>query len=344
MSKKKNNTPFLSILANGIIFLGLIALVFWLIFKDQDMEQVMNTAWSANPIFLILAIVLMFGYFSLEAWNVMTLLRSFGEKVTFRKVFRLTMVGFFFCSVTPGASGGQPLEIYYMSREGISGANATLAILIQTCGIQFAVTSLGLICAIFGMHYLSGVVALLFAIGLVINLAALLILLTCIFYTNGLRRFLRHFFGFLWRRGVKKAERWATGAEKALDKYTEGSRYIREHGKEFRNSLYKTLLQMALFYLVPFCIYKAFGLSGYGILSFFVMQSILFVATCGLPIPGAIGASESVFLTLYGAAFGEGMVSSAVLLTRGINFYLFVVVSMVFVFASMFLVKRKLKK
>lgn len=344
MKKKSTKSLLSTLLIDGFIFFGLIYLTFWLIFKDQDLNKVINIAYTARLPFLIIAILLMIGYFAVEAWNVTTLLRNFGEKVEFKKIFRLTMLGFFFCSVTPGASGGQPLEIYYMSREGISAANATLAILIQTCGVQFAVTSLGLLCAIIGNDFLSGSVALLYAIGLLINLTALIVLLLCIFFTGGLRRFMRRFFGVLWRLGIKKAEKWRESVDAGLDKYAEGSRYIRDHKDEFRKALLKSTFQMSLFYLVPFAVYLAFGLTEYNIFAFFAMQSILFMATSGLPIPGAIGASESVFLTLYGAAFGEELLGSAMVLSRGISFYLFVVVSVFFVFFTLFFVKKKKSK
>lgn len=332
---KKQKSIFMPLIVNAILFISLFAFTMWFIFHDQDANEVVGVIRSANPIFIIFGIACMLGYFSMEAWNVSTLLNSFGEKVSFFKALRFTFIGFFFCSVTPGASGGQPLEIYYMSRDGISTANATLAILIQTCGIQIAVTSLGLVCAILGNSFLSGPVAFLFAIGLVINIFALVVLLLSIFFTGGLRRFLRRFFGFLWKRGFKKADKWLNKAEKGLDKYNEGSEYIATHKKDFWFSILKVLGQMCLFYLIPFFVYKSFGLREVNIFTLFTMQSILFVATCGLPIPGAIGVSESVFLSLYGAVFGENFLSSAVLLNRGISFYLFVIVSMMIVFISM---------
>jgi len=331
---KKNKSVTWSLLLNAFIFIGLMGLTLWFVFKDQDLNQVLGVMGSANPFFLILGVLCMLGYFSMEAWNVQTLLNSFGEKVSFFNALKYTSIGFFFCSVTPGASGGQPLEIYYMAKEGISTANATLSILIQTCGVQFAVTGLGLICAILGNDFLSGQVAILFAIGLVINVFALIVLLLCIFFTGGLKSILRHFFGFLWRHGFKKADSWLQKAEAGLDKYNEGSRYIRTHKKEFWTSIAKVVGQMSFYYLIPFFVYLSFGLTKETVFSIFTMQSILFVATCCLPIPGAIGASEAVFLTLYGTVFGESMVSSAMLLNRGISFYFFVLVTMVIVFIN----------
>ena len=102
----------------------------------------------------------------------------------------------------------------------------------------------------------------------------------------------------------------------------------------------KTTVQIVIFFMIPFFVYKAFNLSGYNIFTLFTMQSILFVATSGLPIPGAIGASETVFLSLYGAVFGEGLLSSAMLLNRGINFYWFVIISMVVVLINTVILRR----
>ncbi len=106
----------------------------------------------------------------------------------------------------------------------------------------------------------------------------------------------------------------------------------------------KVLGQMTLFYLIPYFVYLSFGLRAESIFAIFTMQSILFVSTCCLPIPGAIGASEAVFLGLYGAVFGENMINSATLLNRGISFYLFVIVSMFVVLYNMLYVKIKYKK
>ena len=77
------------------------------------------------------------------------------------------------------------------------------------------------------------------------------------------------------------------------------------------------------------------------VIQLFNIQSVLFLATSGLPLPGAIGASESVFLTLYGTAFGEQLLSPAMLLNRGISFYLFVLITMGVVMANAIILKRK---
>jgi len=189
----------------------------------------------------------------------------------------------------------------------------------------------------------------LFLIGLLINAFALLILGLCILYPNGLRKVLKGFMNFLYYLGLKRARSWEKNIESGLDQYAESSKYIKTHRNEMVKSILKTFAQMAFFFTIPFCVYLAFGLSGHSFFTIFAMQAILFVSTSGLPIPGAIGASEGVFLSLYSAVFGEELLSSAMLLNRGINFYWFVIVSMIVVFINIVRLNRsseqpKLKK
>lgn len=331
------------VIFNAVVFFVLMAVTFWVVFKDQDLNDVLAILGQANTLFILCGLLCMFGYFSMEAWNIKTLLNSFGEKVNFISALKYTLIGFFFCAITPGASGGQPLEVYYMTKDKISGGNATIAILIQTCGVQFAVMALGILCAIIGHNLLDGVVFWLFLLGLLINGVALIVLALCVFFPDGLQRVVNRFLRFLSKRGLKAAEKWQKGLENGLKQYKDSSRYIKSHKKEFIFSLAKVFVQMVLFFLIPLFVYLAFGLSGTSLFTIFIMQSILFVATSGLPIPGAIGASEGVFLSLYGAVFGESL-RSALVLSRGISFYLFVLVSMIVVFINLTILNHRNKK
>ena len=213
-TKDVKNDAIKRMILNAVIFLGLMFVTFWFIFKDQDFNDIIKILGQVNPGFIIIGLLCMVGYFSMEAWNINSLLKSFGEKINFFKALKFTLIGFFFCAVTPGASGGQPLEIYYMTKEKISAGNATIAILIQTCGIQFAVTLLGIICAIIGHGMLGGAVLWLFIIGLIINGVAFLILALCIFFPNWLRKVIRKIMGFVYKIGFTHAKEWQKSIEK----------------------------------------------------------------------------------------------------------------------------------
>ena len=346
MAKQKTDKGMFSRMARYVVFfVALMAVTFWLIFKDQDIGGVFEALSKVNYVWILLGILLMLGYFMMQAQNVRKILASFGEHITIWKSLKFTMIEFFFCALTPGASGGQPVEIYYMAKEKIPASKATLAILVQILDFQIAVMAIGIISqAVMWFTdptLLTGTVAWLLRIGMIINGLALILLAFCVFSNRMAKVIANWFLRLLKKIGVKRIEEKQESLNKALDSYQEGAIYIRTHRKEFMMSIGRALIQVSLFYLVPFCVYKAFGLNGMTVIQLFNIQSVLFLATSGLPLPGAIGASESVFLTLYGTAFGEQLLSPAMLLNRGISFYLFVLITMGVVMANAIILKRK---
>ncbi len=343
MKKEKElaKSSFKSLAISITFFVGLMLLTFWLIFKDQDLGAIFDVVGRANLWWILVGLLLMIGYFLIQAWNVKTILNSLGEKITLKKMFKFTMIEFFFCAMTPSATGGQPVELYYMSKEGISVTKATLAIFVQLCGYQIAVMTLAIISVLFLPYKLPPGVFMFFTIGLLINGIALLVLLSCVFLPNIAKIVASWFVKFLRKIHIKKVDQIEAKLMDGIKQYSENAAFIKNHKKQFFVAIGRVFLQVALYYIVPFCVYKAFGLSEHNVFELFAMQSVLFIATAGFPIPGAVGLSETVFLALYGTVFGAEMISSAMLLQRGVTFYLFVVISAVVVIANVVILKMR---
>ena len=154
---------------NIIFFIALIVLTFWILFKDQDMNKLFNTIKIVKTPWVVLGFFVMLLFFYMEAYNIKSILNSFGEKISIFKAYKFSLIGFFFSAITPAATGGQPMEIYYMNKEKISSAHATMALLMQLCGFQISTLSLGIICAILNPSILKGGLLFLFLVGITIN-------------------------------------------------------------------------------------------------------------------------------------------------------------------------------
>ena len=86
-------------------------------------------------------------------------------------------------------------------------------------------------------------------------------------------------------------------------------------------------MQFFVYYSVTFWTYKALGMNGANILEITSMQSVLFATVSGIPSPGAVGVTEGAFTEIFRNIYPGAMMSSAILLNRGINFYFFVIFS-----------------
>ncbi len=69
--------------------------------------------------------------------------------------------------------------------------------------------------------------------------------------------------------------------------------------------------------------------------------AILFLTVSSIPLPGAVGISEAIFLGIYETVFSKQVLSSAMLLKRGMNFYLFVLIAGVVSLTNAIISNRK---
>ena len=320
----------LKLIRNLFFFFALIFFTFWFIFKDQDMNELLNVLKSVNIIWVLVGVGIMFVYYSIEAFNIKKILRIFDEKISFFSALKFTFIGFFFSSITPAASGGQPVEIYYMTKEKISGSNATLALLIQLCGFQISTITYGLICSFFNWHILSKFYWL-FLLGLTINGCALALMLIGIFSEKLTKKLLNIMIKIMKFFRVKNLDFRRQKLEEGLQKYNKSAIFIKSHMTEFVKAILRVFVQFAFYYCIPYCIYKSFGLNTYNVFQMFAMQAVIYTTVSSMPLPGSIGISETIFLSLFGVAFGRELLGGAMLLSRGVSFYLFVIVSLLVV-------------
>ena len=266
----------------------------------------------------------------MEAYNIKSLLKVFGDKISFISALKFTWIGFFFSSITPAASGGQPIEIYYMTKEKISGANATLVLLIQLCGFQISTIFLGILCAILCPSIISNGLIWLYLLGLTINGIALSLMLIGAFSKKITKKLINIFIKLLKIAKIKQIDEKKKRIEEGLDTYNESAVFIKNNKNEFIKAILRVFVQVCFYYTVPFLVYKSFGFNTYNYFQIFAMQSVLYTTVSSLPLPGAIGISETVFLAIFKPAFGDTL-SGAMLLSRGITFYLYVIISLLVV-------------
>ena len=340
----EKNNKIRKIITNLIIFILLIILTFYLILKDQDFSQMSSILKTVKKEFILLGILAMCIYVSCEAINIRRILKELGEKVSFFSAIKYTLSGFFFSAITPAASGGQPMEIYYMHKDNISVAHSTLTLLMQLCSFQIISISFGIISAIIHFDVLKNGLIYLFILGIALNSSALALLVIAIFskkLSEGLIKFAVKVLKFFRIRNIEEKQE---KLEKELASYQTSAIYIKEHKLLMVKTLLTTAIQLLAYYSVTYWVYLAFGLNTYNIWQILTLQAVLYATVSGIPSPGAGGVSEGGFLGIFKKAFPEATISSAMLLSRGVNFYLLIIVSVIVVIVNTFREKKVAKQ
>lgn len=314
-----------------LIMAAIVAVTLWLVLGDGRAAQVWdamgNTTWS----WLVLGGVLMLCYAALEARQYQIMLREMGHQVPYRHCVQFAAVGFYFSSITPSATGGQPAEVYYMARRGIPAAHGALTMLLFTIVYQLVLVCYGL-----GAWLVAPWIPASLGTGLGFLLgfgATTLILLTAgmvalLVWPGPVERLCRWLLGLGARlRLVKDKEKAEAGLAAQMEEYARGAAVLKQSPLLLGRLVVLSALQLGSRFLIPWTVYRAMGLSGYGLVELVGIQALVALAVNCLPIPGAVGASEAAFLTACAAVYGQENVTAAMLLSRGLSFYLPLVVS-----------------
>ena len=72
---------------------------------------------------------------------------------TLKRAIRSAMIGQFFSAVTPGASGGQPMQVYAMAKQGVDSGTATSALVQKFLVYQTVLTLYSMIAILIRIDY-----------------------------------------------------------------------------------------------------------------------------------------------------------------------------------------------
>ena len=285
---------------NILILLLLMAATFAVIFRGDDFPAFLSALKDADGRWLLLGLLCMFLFVGCEAANMHQISHTLGFPLKYFRCGQYAFIGFYFSSITPSASGGQPVQIYYMKKDRISLAHSSFMILYIVMVYQMA------------MLLLAGLMALL----LISRTAA--------------EKLLRFFINLCCRiRLVKSGEATLQRGLRELADYRKHARIIQKNPRLFLRVLCISMLQMTFLSLVPYCVYRALGFAGYTPGEVITCQSILTLSASAIPTPGAVGAAEGGFLFAFRHIFGPENIKTAMLLSRGISLYLFLIVSFI---------------
>ena len=330
------------LLMNFIFFSLLFIGTYYIIFKDQDIYSLVDNLKHVNLFYIFIGFLLMLCFYLLEAINVKNILKSFGEKITLKQTFNSTLIGAFFSAITPASSGGQPMQIYYLSKkDGVKVSHSTLALLIHLLGHQFSIVSIGIICALLNPIIFETKLMYLFIIGTSFNLIVLLLYFILIFsnrITNKLVNLARKIIKMLKLKNYKEIDKKINDE---LTLFHKSSKYIKKHKKEFFKAIFVAILQVLANYSVAYFIYRSFGLNEFSILYVISLQAILFCTVSCIPLPGSVGISETVFLLIYAYIYPDMLLHNALLLHRGVSFYLFVLINLIVVLINSIKISKR---
>lgn len=319
---------------SGLLFLLLLmAVTAVVLFRDLPLTELRSAFGKFHPWYLPAGIALMTGYVGCEALCTRLILRRLGHPVPYRQCLGYSFVGFYFSSVTPSATGGQPMQIYYMSKDRIPAAHGALDMMLIAACYQTAVLIWSGACFLLSGDVrvtVSGALGPLLLYGAAVMIVLTLAMGIMMFLPSLARRICHGLLRlFTAVRLIRRPARAEESLERQLCEYAAGASCVRENPGLALRVLGLCLLQLGCLYSVPWVVAHAFGLHETSWQTTAGLQALLTLAVCNLPLPGAVGPAEGGFLAAFTPVFGTALIAPAMLVSRGISFYLFLPVSLI---------------
>ncbi len=316
----------------SLLFMAcLIGVTSYFIFKDQSISTLIKTVKDVNPFYIILGLCMMFVFVSCEAMNTFSIMRALGQKVSYIKCLGFAFVGFYFSSITPSSSGGQPAQMFYMNKAKINLSYSSLNLLIITVIYQIMMMLYGGVMFLLNHEFiLTNLHRIKYFLVFSVTINSLLTIgiLLAMFSKKFIYQLIYHVTKWLAAiRLFKNVGQTREKLEASVKEYTKGAEYIKTQPLLVLRVVITTTIQLTASYLVPYFVYRAFHLDEYTLLQILSLQSLVSLAVSSIPLPGAVGASENAFMSTFKLFFASNLIIPAMLLCRGISFYAFLIIS-----------------
>lgn len=343
MDKKK----FYRFLLYAVLFIAIMLLTFWNVFRGQDFRGMLGAISEMSGWYLIAAVFLAVCFVSWEGIMIWYVLRGIGEGKSVLRCLSYSFTGFFFSGITPSASGGQPMQMYYMKRDGCSFSSSFAVLMVIAVFNKLAMALLGAGLLLFWNRqlqiHLQGYYGL-FCLGLAIHIGWVVILFLIMFCSEGMKKLLY----FLESIPVRlKLLRASEGRREKIGSffsgYGETVDFLREHKKMIAAIVAGSVIQRCCLILLVCVVYLGLGLRGTAAPDIFRLQAAVSVAVEMLPIPGAQGVTEAMYSGVFGGIFTGHYLVASICITRGIGFYFILSIGGIWALARMFMEKKKVE-
>ena len=317
-------------LLNFALIFGTLAVVLLIGFNGQEMSGALDALRSIAPQWIALCALSFALYLALDAFSIWYFLRRQGYAIGVGYALYVAISGMYYSNITPGATGGQPMQVYYLKKRDVPIGIGTSALTVKFFCFQFMLLVISTVLWIAHSDFIGqqvGSSIWILIAGYVYNAISV----TFVLLMAVSKRLVRFFIKLFIRVGAKlrlckDPEASLVKWEDVLGTFHASVMMMRRHPLDFLVQLLTGAVQLLAQMLSIFFIFHAFGLSGanYGQLT--ALGVMLYVSAAYTPLPGASGAQEGVFALYFSKVFPDGIRLMALLLWRFFTYYLSLIV------------------
>jgi len=331
MEKKKKKGKKLNLIICLVAFVVMLVYLFCV----DGIDNVATAISKINPIFILICIAFMVMYWLCEMGTVHVMLKSMHPEHRAWNTWLVTIIGQYFNCITPSASGGQPMQAYYLVKFGIPLGSAMTALLSRFIVYQFTLTIYSIFTLIVGFNEFGadlqakGLMPFVF-IGFVVNSAVIVFLIAIALWKNGTIKAANWIISIgVKLRIIKHPTKWRVYITREVEKFHKNFNFIKKNTWIIVKSLILNIIQLTLYLSISYMLCLGFGITNVSLLRVISYQAFVLMISSFIPLPGAMGAAELGYTGFFGDIFGD-YINVSTMLWRIFTFYLPIMVGLFF--------------
>ena len=326
--RKRGANIFWNIFLVVIIALGILSL--FGIVKEIDPQSGATLGEAFFAVLLLIILLVM----ALDVCKYCIISKTVTGKVSLLTSAKTHFIGKYYDAVTPFATGGQPMQIYYLNTKGISGGNSSAMVLIRYYSSVVCWILLGGALMIYGaakgvLDGVSGGTVLKVTgwVGIAVNL--IIPVFVTLFLV--LPKFMSKLtYGVVWLgfklKIVKDIQKATARATKIVSDFKTSFAVMATSPLKLVLLILVSFTEATLTFAIPFFVMKAFNCNVDGMaLTVMALNSFATFGVSFIPTPGNSGVVEGMGALAFSAAAGATLAWS-VLVWRLAVFYLYIFV------------------
>ena len=249
---------------------------------------------------------------------------------------KVAFVGVFFGAITPSNTGGQPMQLFVMSKMKVNIGFGSACMTQKFIVYQYVTMAISIFAIIAKFEFFQDSFTNFWSSAFIVLGFLTQVLVTVLFffffYSSKVTVFLLRLIGRLLKKikFVKEPEKKIKRLKREFIQFHKANKLISSDKKRFALIIGLVFVQVLMIMSVPFFIYLAFdmpknaaaqGLPLGNLFDFICIQSFVLFTSNLIPLPGASGGAELAFSMYFGRYFGDKRILPAILLWRFIVYY-----------------------
>ncbi len=332
-------------LITAIILIVILVLTFNSIYDKESWIVIGENIKNLNYGYIVIAVLCICLYFICQGVYMKGILNTLNHKISLMRGTFYAIIEFFFSGITPSSTGGQPIQLYYMAKDGIPIRKSYITLMLNTIYFKIIIITLGIFSLAFKSSYIfesAFIFKVFFSIGFIFDLVLTFICFLLIFKTDLIKRIFIKLVAFFKKFKILRKKMAKYDIEEVMNRYKEEVDFIKTHVPMVLFTFIVTFIQRLSLFSIIYIVYRALGFSDYSYFDLLAIHVIVQIAMEAAPLPGGAGLSESMMHNLFVIIFASKLADVGMLLTRTFTFYIPLIVTGIIIFSEF--LYRKFKK